>query len=807
MAPDTIKQYEIIEQLGAGAHATVYYARDSVLERSVVIKLLRNGTEAGDGLHARMLEEARLASAIEHPNVCAIYEVGVHDGQPFIVMQYVPGKTLRQFLGQDGLSLQVVLSLGIQIADGLAAAHRLGILHRDLKPENIMITDGAVKILDFGLARRKSTTPESEAPDIDAQSNRFGTTAYMAPEQFAVRRSSEQSDIFALGVILYETITGQHPFVVPNMDPKVVPTAIQSTQAARLTVVRPDLPEELEAIVLKALAKQPAMRFRSAQDLADALKAVMRSLQLDTGKLPITLSEVVPPARASEARPRSGVFSQLVGRLLPERALRIPDNSIALLPFQDLDAPDAPPLRGFTLSNAVATRLARVRDLVVRPLSAYQTVADRVRDPVQAGIQLHAKLVLLGGFTRDDEQFRLHWQLLDVAAQSIRTGGTVALAVADLADVQDRITEQIFSVLLTEGHLPEHPRPASTVTLEDLDAEVREVYLTARALLAAFAVRSGTRHDLERARNAYENVLTRAPAFAPAHAGLGTVYLRSARNGFGGVEHLRTAEQHLSRALELDPELVEAKLYRASTMIWAGDKESARLDLQYLLARTPADADVYLAAGVILQLDGLLEEALRLQGLALRLNPAVAPRAFYYRSRILLFQGKLDASQQEIDKGLAIAAGHTLLRHVQGFLHFQRGELDPAIAILEGVIADNPNLRIAYPTLAMCYARAGQTDRAAALITDELLDAAAADAETAYRLATYWVVIGDANEALAWLRRVIYLGNENYPWFATNPAWNSLRENRELQEILADLEEVHRLNRIRWEHVLAALPG
>src|SRR5689334_16702113 len=207
MKAKIINQYQILRRLGSGAGGVVYSARDTRLLRPVVIKMLRAKKGADNTSPERVLREARLASAIEHPNVCAIYEVGEFEGQNFIVMQFVPGRTLAQLITSGPLSLQLALSIGLQIGDGLAEAHRLGILHRDLKPANIMITDGGlVKILDFGLAQRKAGEETGPAPVSGVKkrsySTRGGTLAYMAPEQFVTGRTSEQSDIFSFGVIL-----------------------------------------------------------------------------------------------------------------------------------------------------------------------------------------------------------------------------------------------------------------------------------------------------------------------------------------------------------------------------------------------------------------------------------------------------------------------------------------------------------------------------------------------------------------------------------------------------------------------------
>src|ERR1700740_3421852 len=222
-----IEHYELVRRLGAGGSGIVYLANDTLLMRPVVLKVLKRGMVSAEQMRTTVLREARMASAIEHPNVCAIYEVGEEGEEAFIVMQYVPGQSLDKLIVRGPASLQLVLSVGIQIADGLSAAHSLGIFHRDLKPANVMLTDGGLaKILDFGLARRLNPEEASFDPGKPALAKdattaatytaRGGTIRYMAPEQFVTGQSSVQSDIWALGVILFELASGRHPFACPD---------------------------------------------------------------------------------------------------------------------------------------------------------------------------------------------------------------------------------------------------------------------------------------------------------------------------------------------------------------------------------------------------------------------------------------------------------------------------------------------------------------------------------------------------------------------------------------------------------------
>jgi serine/threonine-protein kinase len=803
-----IHQYQLHHRLGSGSQGTVYYATDTRLMRPVVLKIVRKDRASDPDVRRKILQEARLASAIQHPNVCAIYEAGEYDNRPYIVMQYVPGQTLQKLLASGPLNMHFSLSIGIQIASGLADAHRLKILHRDLKPANIMITDGGlVKILDFGLAKRR-TIPAGADPagagergSGDAQSSRFGTTAYMAPEQFVTRRSSDQSDGYALGVILYEMITGQHPFWTPGAAPERLVHAIQFSSPVPPRETRPEIPEALEGVVLRAIDKQPANRFSSASELCEALKTLMKTMEFELGMIPGESSAVLPSAVPDTGR-RAGPLSLLVERFLPKGTEGIPENSIAVLPFQNLGTDDQPRYYGLALADMVATRLAGISSAIVRPPSAFLSLAGTTSDAIEAARRLKARYGLSGSFVRSEDGFTVHWQLSSVAEKTVLSGGTVSVPSLDLVKIQSEISEEVVAALYNIGIVQQRKPPAAARALPE---QVSEEYLKARALLSRFLWSSSNREDLEQARQAFESVLKGTPAFAPAEAGLGMTHLHYVINGFGGLTHFTAAQRHLENALAIDPDHVEARLNRAYTFLWRGEKENARHDIQYLLRHAGTDGEVLFGAGVILQLDGLPEESLRLLGMALQANPTGATRVYNRRARSYHYMGQLDLAWHEVEKGLTLEPNHLLLRTTQGYLLFREGQYDKAIGVLSRVIADDPGRRLTYPTLAMCYAVTGQPEKASALITDELLAAAAADCEMAYRLATYCVVDGNVPEALHWLRRAIYLGNENYLWLSQNPVWAGLHGNAEFDRILADMKQTYQKNRGRWKKFLAEL--
>ncbi len=817
-----IRHYEVLRKIGSGGSGVVFLANDTLLQRPVVLKLLKRGSQTPEQMRVTQLREARLASAIDHPNVCAIYEVGEEADEAYIVMQYIPGKSLDKVIAEGPASLQLVLSSGIQVADGLQAAHSLGIFHRDLKPANVMLTDGGlIKILDFGLARQlKREQVEFDPSSSDAGGSfaallpdatytaRGGTIAYMAPEQFVTGQSSIRSDIFALGLLLYELATGRHPFHKPDAQDLQSIRAIQFAAPQRLRELVPELPVELESVILRCLEKQPSERFASAADVREGLKTILRSLQLDMVAMPgenatlMAAQQRLDMHTPEEEKRTTGLLS-----MLAERFREAPEaetdrrTAIVVLPFQNLGKSDGTPFYGSALADALGARLARVPSLVVRPSSSLLSVGAKQYDPLSIGRKLLVDFVLAGSFFRSEKGFELNWQMLDVKGESVRTGGSISVASFDLISVQTEICDEVFAELHGAGSLqfnvPDGLRTAP------LGGAASENYLQARALLSSFMTRTGSRDELDRARTLFEGVTAHDPGYAPGWTGLGITQLQYARHGLGGQMHVLEARRAFDKALERDPASVEANLYRVYMLLSRGEKESARHGIENLLQDAGNDWNVHLVAGLTLRLDGLYADALDQFNLSLRLNPANAALIYNHRARVYQYQNQLEMAGDEIEKGLTLEPRQPLLRISYGYQQMRTGQLSKAIETLEGVIRDDASLRIVFPTIAMCYVQLGDRRRAADFILEDVLGAAEADSEMAYRLATYFAVEGDASEALHWLRRAIYLGNENYPWFTINPAWRGMSDNHDFQRALEDLKKSYRRNQKNWKRLLA----
>ncbi|MGA2569737.1 MAG: protein kinase [Terracidiphilus sp.] len=829
MKRKTIAHYEILRRLGAGGSGVVYAANDTLLQRPVVLKMLHTGQLTAEQMRSTVLREARMASAIEHPNVCAIYEIGESGDEAYIAMQFVPGQPLDQLIARGPANLQLVLSVGIQIADGLQAAHALGIFHRDLKPQNVMLTDGGLaKILDFGLARRLAPEDANFDPAKPAASRtagathtaRGGTIRYMAPEQFVTGQSSVQSDVWALGVILYELASGRHPFARPDAEDFQAIRAIQFQEPEDLSAFVPEISPELKSVIAACLEKNPGARTASAAEVRESLKTIMKALRIETGIIPGDAAASLPATGAAAEKRATGLLSLLAERFRESAGEQRTQNSLVVLPFVNLGATEAAPLYGYALADAIGARLARIPSLVVRPSSALMPLAGAQpfaqMDPLAVGQKLLVKFVLAGSFVRSESGFDLNWQLLDVTSQSVRSGGSIRVPSLDLIAVQTEISNEVFATLqgargaewidaAWAGQGSDAQRGSSREA--SLPEPLSERYLQARALLSSFMVRTGSRSDLDRAHALFTGVAAADAAFAPGWTGLGIAELQYARHGFGGQIHVMRARRAFDEALKLDPASTEANLYRIYMLLSRGEKESARHGIASLLSNAANDWNVHMVAGLALRGDGMYDEALAEFSRALQLNPANAAILYNHRARVYHYRNQIELAGDELEKGLALEPRQPLLRTSAGYQQMRLCNLDAAIEILEGVIEDDRSMRIAVPTLAICYVQRGAREQAAALLEDDTLAAAEADSEMAYRLATYFAVEGDSSEALHWLRRAIYLGNENYPWFQKNPAWNNLRTNSDFERILEDLKKSFRKNQKTWKRLLEEVPS
>jgi len=798
--------YRILEKIGAGGQGTVYKAADTKLGRTVVIKVLPPELTVKEANLKRFEREARLASALDHPNICTIFDLNDIEGIHFIAMQYVEGKNVRELVSGRPLDLRSALSITIQVADALAAAHSRGIIHRDVKAGNVMVTpSGQVKILDFGLAKLlegEGTHPGGiHHTDLTEVGIPYGTATYAAPEQARGERVDARADIFSTGVLLYEMLTGTWPFQgKTSID---VRHAVLHNEPARLDEARPGgAPPQLQAILDRTLAKNPKDRYQKVSELRDDLRAVLREVEAGGEKgfepiTPVTPRHLSGTGRMGRAlrwlRSVTGDRTSTQRESTSERsghetpATSVGDRerkSVAILPFRNVSNDAQSTFYEFSLADAVITELARVRSLVVRPSSEIVKYQGRQVDPRQVGREMSVSAVLSAGFLRAGDRIRVTAQLVDVESGDLLWSDRIDADATDIINVQDTITQEICEGLRLELTSDEKDRLEHGKTA---NAEAYEEYLRGRDCLGRFIYHTVARKDIDEAIEHFERAAYLDPSFALAHCGLGSAYANRVIKGFGDTGDHQNAQEAFDKALALDPYLLEARMHMVFIYLSRGEKQKARDAAEQLGREAPNDVGVHFARGVLARLDGDYEKSLRSFDRMVRLNPAEGVVVSYNRARLLTYQGLYDEALAQLDQGAALEPDHPLIKTFRARALYYKGEPVKAAEILEQVLEQHPQLDGIRPIYATFLSALGFSEEARAQLTDEVLRTADTDHDVAYWLASAYALEGEREPALRWLRRAIALGNENRPWFEHDRNWDELRSDPEYQQIISSI--------------------
>jgi serine/threonine-protein kinase len=811
MIGSTLGNYKILEKLGEGGQGTVYKAVDSKLGRTVVIKVLPAELTAKEANLKRFEREARLASALDHPNICTIFDLNEIDGIHFIVMQYIEGRNVRQLVNGRPLSLESALSIALQTCDALAAAHARGIIHRDIKAGNVMVTpSGQVKVLDFGLAKlldeeaaRTSGIHHTEITELGIP---YGTATYAAPEQARGDRVDARADIFSTGVLLYEMLAGTWPF--RGNTAVEVRHAVLNDEPQPLSKVRPGrTPEMLQSILDKALAKDPRNRYQKISYLANDLRTVIRELGsdslpgMDEGAAPVAPKHMTPRSPVTRAlrwltgsltgESTSGTSSKPSGRVVeahesPQTSMGDHErSSVAILPFKNVGNDHEIDFYQFSLADAVITELARLRSLVVRPSSVIVKYQNKEVDPAEAGRDLSVDAILTATFLRASEKLRVTAQLLDVRTSEILWSDRIDADASDVIAVQDIIVQQIVAGLRLELSPDEKDE---LVKGSAGDAAAREEYMRGRNCLAQFIYHTILREDLDSSIEHFRRAIEIDPNFALAYSALGSSYVNRVLKGLGQAGDHEKAKNAFKKALALDPKLLEARMQMVFIYLTGGQKRKARTEIEILRHEFPNDPGVQFVRGVVARLDGDYEKALRSYDRMVKLNPGERVPASYNRARIFMYQGEYDKALRELDEGAALEPEHPMIKVIRACVLFYRGEVDESATIVQEVLDKHPQMDGIRPILAISLSAQGHHTKANEQLTNKVRLVAEADYDISYWLASAYLLQGRQVEALRWLETAIRLGNENFRWFETDPNWTDMHEDPRFLELMKGIK-------------------
>jgi eukaryotic-like serine/threonine-protein kinase len=747
-----VSRYRIIEQLGHGGMGVVYKARDIRLERLVALKFLTAGVAENATARNRFMQEARAASALDHPNICTIYGIeDTDDGQMFIAMSCYEGENLRQRLERGSMSVKEAVSVAIQVAQGLAKAHDHGIVHRDVKPGNVMLTsDGGVKLLDFGLAQL------GESVRTTQPGTSVGTPAYMSPEQIRGEQCDGRTDVWSLGVLLYEMLTDQLPFSTAPVHALL--HAIMTSDPRPPSVLRQGIPPNLDGILALALEKDRDRRYQTARELAAHLRAeidgssVTRSGMRDSS---VTQTSYSIPAGGFSASSPSVVRTGL---------------SILVLPFTNLSSDPENEYFADGLTEELITDLGQVPGLLVVSRNSAFQFKGKPADVRRIGQEMRVSNVLEGSVRKAGDRLRITAQLVNVADGYQAWSQRFDRRMEDVFAIQDEIVSSIVSSLkakLTAG-VPEavvHRRRPENL-------EAWNLYLKGR-----YYVNRQTPDSLIRAAELFEQAIAQDPSYASAWAGLAEYYIAV---GFWGVmpaeEIWPKARSHAQRAVELDPDLAHAQTALGYVRIFCDwDWIEAGRNFQRAVELAPGDSQAAYAHGLYLtqmsRTDEALAEfrrALRLDPLAMNVNTGLALVYFYRR--------EYDKAIAQGLKTLEMDAAYFEMRAVMGTIYLQTTRFDEGLKYLEAVRRESGDNPLILGLLGYGYGVTGRDDEARTILA-RLEELAATQYVAPISRALACIGLGDHDAAFEWLDKAATAHDSLMCYLDVMPCYDPLRHD------------------------------
>jgi serine/threonine-protein kinase len=797
--------YLLSSRIGAGGMGEVYKAIDTRLDRTVAVKVLPAHISNDPQARERFDREARAVAALNHPHICALFDVGestiespaqAPESVRFLVMELLEGETLAARLARGPLSVPEALHYAGQIASALDNAHRAGIVHRDLKPGNIFLMgggaspgDGHAKLLDFGLAKAVmlaapgGTTAMLTAPELTTPGMILGTVQYMAPEQIEGKETDARTDLFAFGAVLFEMVTGRKAFEADSQ--ASIMAAILGREPQRLTALQPLAPLWLEHLVGRCLAKQPEQRWPSARDVMRELQAHPTSA---TGQLPVGRFRV--PLRVWIAGAAIVSVLAIAGLMVANR-IRIPvaepDSklaSIAVLPFHSLAPRDDLKFLELGIPDAIINRLASASQVRVRPTDAILRFEGKTVSLREAGKTLAAEYVLTGTLQPTEQRLRVTVQLVRATDETSIWGEHYDINRQDLLTLQDRIAAEVATALPIRMSAADrdrlNPRRAR-------NPEAFELYLRGRAALAR-VTGEGTRASVD----SFEKALQIDPRDALAHAGLASASALM-RIRFAPESELRgwldRAQREAAAALELDPNLAEAHEARASVARNTEfDWDLAISESDRALALNPSLDQPHFFRGAAFYHFGLFDRAREEIRLGMENNPVNFKDD---PMRLLGTTALLGGQFAEAESALRGAQGLTISESASTYLAqalYNLGKKTEAEEILSAVAGSKSAQarRRAQAILASYFAARQEREKARALIAD-VLSGSYMDHHVAYSLGIAQAHLGDLADARHWLTRAATEGFPCYPWFVNDPLIRPLKSDAAFQEFMKQL--------------------